>query len=885
MKSQGGVAKFLFVLGVLGFFSLSAMNGRPKADFSLKNWHHLERLEEGEDEDEGIESFEEEKRKPRPDHPDEAVRFRRLQMQDEKGFIPPDGLEKARQHIALMKARVKSAPKGLGPVEPISWDWLGPGNVGGRIRTIVVHPTDATKMWLGSVGGGIWQSTDGGDSWGTFSDFIGNLAVSTIVLHPTTPSTMYAGTGEGFYNLDAIQGAGVFKSLDGGLNWSQVASTANNNWYFVNRLAVSPDGSTILAANAPQRDANGNVIQNGGIFRTANDGASWPRSTCQGSPCTALTFDIDFHPTDSLRAIAGGEGVARFSTDGGTNWNPASFSPLINPQAPPAIAQNRRIELAYAPSSPNIVWASVNQNQTGSSSGTYRGEVYRSTDGGQSYTRVSTTDYLGGQGWYGNALWVNPQDPNFIILGGVDLWRGIFDPATQALTLTQISRWQDAPGTSAHADHHVIVAHPGFNNTTNRIAFFGNDGGIYRTNDVQTVAQSSGWLNKNRLLGITQFYSGAGNPTTGTIIGGAQDNGTLSYPAPGLFQWGVLTDTSGNGIGDGGICAADPTDSNYFYTEYIYLRIYRSSNGGISASRIDTGINDANNAATANFIAPFILDPNDPNTMLAGGVSLWRSTNVKATTPSWTAIKAPSGVSNPISAIAVSATTSDIICVGHKNGDIYLTFNGTDTPPNWARIDPPAPTLPDRFVTRLVIDNTRTPFWIYATFGGFSADNVYRSTDLGATWTNISGSGTSGLPAVPVRSLVLHPFNKNLIYVGTEMGIFTSDDAGATWDVTQGGPANVSVEDLFWMGGNLIAVTHGRGMYRASGGIYVDCNYVGNELGTYDQPFRTVSAAVNAVTTYRPVWLKPCNYNEPMTITKKLELRSLGGPAIIGRQP
>ena len=145
----------------------------------------------------------------------------------------------------------------------------------------------------------------------------------------------------------------------------------------------------------------------------------------------------------------------------------------------------------------------------------------------------------------------------------------------------------------------------------------------------------------------------------------------------------------------------------------------------------------------------------------------------------------------------------------------------------------------------------------------------------------------SGLPDVPVRALVLHPHNKNLIYVGTEIGIFSSGDAGATWDVSQGGPANVSVDELFWMGNDLVAATHGRGIYRASGGIYVDCNYNGFQLGTFDQPFKTVAAAVNAMNsfnlTYRPIWIKPCNYNETMTINRRLELRGLGGPAVIGR--
>src|SRR5262249_29652163 len=150
----------------------------------------------------------------------------------------------------------------------------------------------------------------------------------------------------------------------------------------------------------------------------------------------------------------------------------------------------------------------------------------------------------------------------------------------------------------------------------------------------------------------------------------------------------------------------------------------------------------------------------------------------------------------------------------HNDGQIYITFDGTGTtPPSspaWSRI---SNGTPGRFVTRLAVDNTRNPNWIYATFGGFSANNVYVTKDLGTTWTNVTGAGSTGLPNVPVRSLVISPANNNFLYVGTEVGIFASEDAGATWQLPQGGPANVSVDDLFFMSGDLIAVTHGRGMF------------------------------------------------------------------------
>ena len=383
----------------------------------------------------------------------------------------------------------------------------------------------------------------------------------------------------------------------------------------------------------------------------------------------------------------------------------------------------------------------------------------------------------------------------------------------------------------------MIVASPGFDNDTNKVVYFSNDGGLYRADDVTTVSPTSGWTNLNNNLGVTQFLGAAAN-SAGVIIGGSQDNGTPRYSPGASPPW-----TPGHGAfgGDGGFCAADPFDNNYFYGEYSNLSVYRSTNGATSGGYIycnpvptsanggpctGVGIMDAWNGA--NFVSPFILDPNDPNTMLAGGLSLWRSNDIKAAgLPTWTPIKAAvlnlSGNPNPISAIAVDSATSNLIVVGHNDGQIWITFNGlsvSPNPPNWTPIGyPVSANTPNRYVGRLTIDSTRSPHWIYATFGGFNSDNIYVTKNFGATWTQVTGACapgvpcTTALPSVPIRSLIINPVRPDFLYVGTEIGMFASEDAGATWQLPQGGPANVSVDDLFWLNGDLIAVTHGRGLY------------------------------------------------------------------------
>ncbi|MFZ2517480.1 MAG: PKD domain-containing protein, partial [Anaerolineae bacterium] len=344
--------------------------------------------------------------------------------------------------------------------------------------------------------------------------------------------------------------------------------------------------------------------------------------------------------------------------------------------------------------------------------------------------------------------------------------------------------------------------------------------------NVYTVLGTTGWQELNNNLGITQFYGAAGNPTSGVIVGGTQDNGTLRYSG-NTETWSTMFG------GDGGFAAADPANPNYFYGEYISAQVHRSSDAGVSAEYIyglywDGGqwtcrpapyrIDDACNN-TANFISPFILDPNNPNRLLVGGRSLWRSNDPKTANtgtagPSWASIKAPISGNSNISAIAVAPGNSDIVWVGHSNGNVYRTANGTATSPSWTQVDTNAPGLPNRYVTRITIDRNSANT-VYVTFGGFSPDNVWRTTDAGNSWGDRTGSGSSGLPDAPVRSLVIHPNNSNWIYVGTEVGVFVSENAGANWTVPHEGPANVSVDELFWMNTALVAATHGRGLFRA----------------------------------------------------------------------
>ncbi len=249
-------------------------------------------------------------------------------------------------------------------------------------------------MWVASVSGGIWKTLNSGTSWNPVADFMANLNVTTMVLDPDHPDILFAGTGEGFSNTDALRGAGIFMSRDGGANWTQLPATTGPDYYYVNRVALSPYGKVLTAATLT-----------GLFFSTAaneTDPAKITFNAAKG-PIVAPVLDLRYHPTDNALCVAGGQqGRAYYSTDGGENWKPATGLP---PVPPGPFGIDGRVEVTYARANPRIVYASVNNNM---------GELYRSDDGGQNYVlKNAVTKYMqsdtGSQGWYDNLVWAGAR--------------------------------------------------------------------------------------------------------------------------------------------------------------------------------------------------------------------------------------------------------------------------------------------------------------------------------------------------------------------------------------------------------------------------------------------------------------------------------------------
>ncbi len=704
---------------------------------------------------------------------------------------PPENQEmngriKAMQQVKSMIAKQRARSPRAAGIDATSWKWIGPSNVGGRVKAIAMP--DSKTIYVGGASGGVWKSTDSGATWKSLDDFMASLNVSSIVVDPNNPNLLYVGTGE---TMAARPGAGIFKSTNGGDTWTQLPiPPPNSNFQYVNRLAISSNNILLAATNT-------------GIWRSTDGGATWSNTNT-----TASAWDVAFDPRNNLNAVAANSTALIYSRDGGSTWSTSSTSP--------AVSSVGRALVSFAASSPTMTSAGVAPTTSVVYALGGDGSLYRSADGGVSYAKRAIPGYNSSYSIH-MALWVDPKDAagNTFIAAGISEYRSSDGGSSYQRLVGNI-----------YIDKHVIVSDPNYDGVNNKTVYEGNDGGLYRTTDIKSTYPLFGgvWITWDKLdgLGITQFYGGAGVAAgdTFTIIGGTQDRGSqlvigsLSKPSDSLNKWKQFCG------GDGGFAAIDPTNTKVFYGQTIQFgaKLTRTTDGGASGEESCQPIESSamsGEAAVLGVYFPFLLDPNNPATMLVGKYSLWRSTNVNAATPAWTGIKSAPG---SISTIAVAPGNSDIIWIGSTDGRIFKTTNGTSASPTWTEIDPgPTKVLPSRQVWRITLQPSNSDI-VYAAFDEFQPNNLWKSTNGGATWTNVG----TGLPQVPVRALAISPCNPAWLYAGTAMGIFASEDGGTSWKVyanTFGDTfANAIVSDLFWMGNTLVAATYGRGMYIATPG-------------------------------------------------------------------
>lgn len=693
-------------------------------------------------------------------------------------FIPRGAYEKAAHYVR--SKIIKERKYSLFGFELSPWCSLGPYNVGGRVLALAIDPTNPNLIWAGSASGGLWKSTNGGigsGAWNYINTGFNTLSVSAIAIDPSSPNTLYIGTGEislyhrpliGTPGARASYGMGILKTTDGGSNWIQTGLT----WTFpeitaVQKIIINPlNTKTIFAATSE------------GVFKSIDAGISWIKSDS-----TLMAMDMVMNPNDTT-VLYVSHGNLNSSPNPGLYKTTNAGSSWLKLTGGLPIIDFGRTALTISPVNPSLIYAGISNAASGGMLG-----LYKSTDAGGNWIRVSTANYVGTQGWYDNVIALHPNNTDSIYCAGLDIQQSTDGGST----------FNNISGYVVHVDHHAIAFHP----TNPNIVYFGTDGGIFKTTN-----GGASFLNCNYGFQTTQFYPGfANSPQDSTIaIGGLQDNGTLKFA--GTEYWSDIF------INDGGWCAIDPTDKDIMYYEYQYLNLYKSTNGGVHSSPIMSGL--PTGSSNANFIAPFVISPSSPNILYAGAKIVYKTTNAGA---SWFS---PSGQltfnGTSVACVGVSHTNPDHLIAATGTGTLGATpkfeiFASANGGISWGNVTYKlngTDSLPNRYPTDIEFDPTYNTT-SYLTYSGYGTSHLFKTTNLGYEWTNISAN----LPDIPHQAVCVDPEAPENIYVGTDLGVFHSSDYGASWEEFNDGMPSAMVLDLTISrsNGKLRASTFGNGVY------------------------------------------------------------------------
>jgi photosystem II stability/assembly factor-like uncharacterized protein len=648
-----------------------------------------------------------------------------------------------------------------------TWELAGPTNVGGRITDIAIHPDYPDVWYVGAATGGIFKTTDAGQSWEHVFTDAPVISIGDIAIDPENPDIIYAGTGEANSSSQSFVGNGMYKSTDAGATWQHIGLEESA---YIARVVVDHSNSQRVFAAATGTLFSPNLQR--GIYRSDDGGLTWDQKLFVTDSTAAI--DIVQHPTDantlyaamwermrgrSYRRSGGPTSGIYKSMDGGDTW-----TELTN--GLPDDEYVGRIGLAIAQSAPSTVYAFYDSHPTSYYS--FKG-IYKTTDDGASWSQTNDgniTDMNSSFGWYFGQIRVDPADADRAYALGVALCR----------TQNGGASWQiiaDYGNTNEiHVDHHAMV----IDQTTGRIVE-GNDGGLYTSTDY-----GNNWTKINDLP-LTQFYAieiDKTNPEK--LYGGTQDNSTIRTLTGALDDWEVILG------GDGFYCKVDHTNPSTIYAEYQWGALHKSTNNGLYFNNI-LGPMEPDRK---NWSAPLAMHPVDAQTLYFGTYRLWKTTNGGG---QWTALTdditdGPDGSSyHTVSTIEINPTFPNVIIAGTDDGNVHVS---SDDGANWTDV---TAGLPERWITRVAGD----PFdmnTIYVTVSGFRWDepqpHVFKSENLGQDWVDISGN----LPELPVNTIILDPQVPGRIFAGTDAGIFITEDGGTQWNSLSQGLPNVPIIDM-----------------------------------------------------------------------------------------
>lgn len=712
------------------------------------------------------------------------------------GFVPRERLRDAR---AYMEQLVVLGGGSTNRLTALGWTERGPNNIGGRTRTIMIDKRDATgnTVFAGSVSGGIFKTTNFTNAtpvWTIVNDFLPNLAVSNLLQDAAHPDTMYATTGEGWFNIDAVRGGGIFKSTDGGSTWNVMPSTTG--FEYVQDMLIDNNGNFYVSLR------NTITTDSRGVMRSTDRGASWVRVLGLPIPGfgTGRAADLELGSNGDVYAGLGILGRSEiykssFATHGANTGALGNWT-NITPATP---APTQRTEIVLAPSDPQRVYLLMQDSATSQVL-----NIFRSTNGGANWTVLAAPAALNNgaasQTWFNLTGAVDPNDANVLIVGGLNL----------AKTTDGGNNWTTiSTSPTVHVDHHALV----FDGSSRLIN--GNDGGVYYSTNINAATPS--FTNKNNGYNVTQFYGCDVHPSsTNYFLAGAQDNGTQKFTTAGMNS---TTPATG---GDGGFCHIDQVNPQLQITSNTGNNYRFSTNGGTSFAPATAASNDR-----GQFINPTDFDDNNDVLYCGDDAGKYYFVNNWSGTPAGTQVNLGAIGTREVTAVKVDPFAANTIWVGASYANlspavVKLSAANTISPTVLASASLNAPQ--NSAVSSIDVDPSN-PNHILVTLSNFGIVNVFESNDGGNNYTAIEGN----LPDMPVRWGMFAPLNAELngtggglggIIIGTELGVWTTSqiNAGSTvWIPNNTGLSNVRVDMLRYRSADntLVAATHGRGLFTA----------------------------------------------------------------------
>jgi photosystem II stability/assembly factor-like uncharacterized protein len=716
------------------------------------------------------------------------------------------------------------------PYRNLQWRNIGPDNISGRCTEVLGVSGNKNIIWAAFATGGFWKTPDAGRSWEPLFDKEGTQSIGSFAVAPSNQEIIYVGTGESNIFRASLPGLGMYRSSDGGKTWKHIGL---ENTGTIARVVVHPSNPNIVYVAASGNEWSYNKDR--GVYMTTDGGRSWKRLINEDRNGF---IDLVMHPTDpnTLYAASWNRVRLRWSdptpqdddfiwktTDGGKTWKK-----LTN--GLPQTKFTGRVGIALSKSNPNILYAFIDNHTSKREPKAgeldpygrpiqvipYGVQVWKSTDAGESFSKASVEDdklerFAGTYGWVFGQIRVDPTNADVVYILGVPLAKSIDGGKTFNVMRAEKSSER------THGDHHALWIDP----TDPNYLINGNDGGVVVTFDGGKI-----WNNFFDVIPTTQFYNISYDMKDPyNVIGSVQDEGSFMASVKNTFgikDTTVLRWRSAPG-GEGTIHAVDPKDPDLIYSSTFYGRLTRSRLMKDSTNRTDIYPKKADDEAVhrGEWLAYTLMSPHDNNTIYHGFQYLFKSTDQGET---WKRIsgdltynnkekmgRTPYAINHQaITAIDESPLTKGMLYAGTDDGRVWITMNDGN---EWKEI---TKGLPENVhVSRLVASKYDANI-IYVSLSDRREDNIrphiYRSTNNGNTWTAL----VTDLPHSPVNVIREDPVSPNVLYCGTDMGVYVSRDKGRSWQSIQGNlPASVSVNDLFVHPRdlNIVIATYGRGVW------------------------------------------------------------------------